>query len=63
MALCWIFDTGAKRWDTYKFAASSDSAFFLQCIAVAAVIFSLASAASSQATATAPTVAPFDDLK
>ena len=37
--------------------------FFLQCIAGAAVIFSLASAASSQATATAPTVAPFDDLK
>ena len=36
---------------------------FLQCIAVTAVILSLASAASSQATATAPTAAPFDDLK
>ena len=36
---------------------------FLQWMAVTAVISSLASAAWSQATATVPTAAPFDDLK
>src|SRR5271165_2669526 len=36
---------------------------FHQCMAVTAMIFSLASAASSQATATAPAANPLDDLK